>query len=132
MISAFSRRQLANYAVNQLLDGASSAKLARQLAASLIVSKRQNQADLLIEDIFQELENRGQLAKVRLTSASQLSAQLKSQLANFLKRAIGVDEVIFEEIIDKEVIGGTKVETANHSWDKTLARQLTELRRSIV
>ena len=126
-----SRRALARYAVDQLLAGDKPAKISQQLAASLIAAGRQNQGNLLLSDIAEELENRGLLAQAVLTSATNLSASFKKQLASQLKRSVGVKDIILDEQIDASVIGGFKVSTANHSWNKTIARKLADIKGTI-
>lgn len=123
-----SRRQLAAYGADQLLSGKRPATVARELAAALITSRRQAQAELLAQDIAWELETRGKVANAQITTASALSEQLRKQITAHVKRAAQVDSVIINENIDKSVVGGIRIDTASHSWDKTLSRKLAEIR----
>ncbi len=101
------------------------------LAAVLKESRRTNEAELLTRDIALELEQRGNHAEALVTSATPLSDELRKQLTRFIKSKAKVSDVSIEENIDKSVIGGVKIETAVHSWDKTIARQLTNLKEAI-
>lgn len=130
-MSSFSRRQLAHYAVERLLDGESPATLSKHLSAALTAAKKQKEADLLLNDIAHELESRGLLARATVTSASRLSPTLRKQLINKIEKAAKVREVVLTENIDEDVIGGIKVETANHSWDNTLVRRLADIKGGI-
>ena len=123
-----SRRQLAAYATEQLLGNAKPAKIARELAAILIISRRQNQAELLADDIGWELERRGQAANASVVSAHKLSEQLRKAITAHIKKSADVKEVIINETVDPEVLGGVRIDTAAHSWDKTLRRQLTAIK----
>jgi F-type H+-transporting ATPase subunit delta len=123
-----SRRQLAVYAADQLLDNARPAKIARELAAILIISRRANQAGLLADDIGWELERRGRAANATVVSAHTLSEQLRKDITAHVKKAAGVKEVIINQTVDPSVLGGVRIETAAHSWDKTLSRKLTEIK----
>lgn len=127
----FSRRSLAHYAVQQLLEGKSPAVVSKHLAAALIAAKKHKEADLLLSDISQELESRGLLAQATVTSANKLSAQLKTRLNANIKKAVGVKDVSINEVIDQSVIGGVRIETASRSWDQTVARKLSEIRGGI-
>ncbi len=127
----FSRRQLAKYAVNQMLAGQSTASLAKQLAAALLAARRQREAELFLADIDQEMEDRGLLAKARVTTAQPLSKALRQEIAKLIKQQAAVKETILVEEIDKAVIGGIKIETANHAWDKTLKRTLADIKEAI-
>ena len=123
-----SRRQLAGYAADRLLDKARPSKVAQELAAILIASRRQNQAELLAEDIGWELERRGQAANAAVVSARGLSEQLRKDITAHIKKAAGVKQVIINEAVDPSVLGGVRIDTAAHSWDKTLRRKLTDIK----
>jgi F0F1-type ATP synthase delta subunit len=128
---SLSRRQLAVYAADQLLAGKRVSSIARDLAAVLVNSRRANQAELLAQDIAWELEHRGEVANATVTSAHELSEQLRKQISNFVKQSAKVNQVIINENLDESVIGGVRIETAAHSWDKTLSRKLTEVREVV-
>ncbi len=125
-----SRRRLAQYATKQLLAGQSARKVAKQLAAILIESKKSKDAGLLAKDIAWELECRGKLAQAQVTSAVGLSDLLRKELLSFVKQAAKVDQVNLQERVDKSVIGGVYIETAAHAWNKTIAKQLTDIREA--
>lgn len=126
-MTSLSRRQLARYAADQLLDNQPARKVMAELAAVLVQSRRAGQAELLASDIAWELEHRGKLATAQVTSAYKLSDGLRKQIDAYVKKAAHVDEVIIDENIDESVIGGLRIETAAHSWDKTIKRQLTDI-----
>ena len=127
MIS-FSRRQLAHYAVEEILAKQHPAVLAKRLAAALIASGRGKEVEMLLSDIDQELEDRGLVAQARVISARQLSDDLQRELAAKIKELADVKEVVATHKVDKDVLGGFRVETANHAWDKTSRRMLMRLK----
>lgn len=127
----FSRRQLAKYAVDQLEASKSPALIAKHLAAALIEEKMHKQSDLLINDIFEELENRGLMANAKVTAARTLSKDLLNNLKNQVKEVTKVKEVSLEEKIEPSVIGGFRLETSRYTWDKTIARRLSEIKGGI-
>jgi len=124
-----SRRLLASYGATQLIAQRPVAEIARELGSVLIASRRQKEADLLVSDIAWELEHRGQTANTKLISAFPLTQSLKEEIQSFVKQAAKVDSVILDEQIDKNVLGGVRIETAQHAWDKTLARALADIRK---
>ena len=128
MTSPVSRRQLASYATTQLLAGKSPKLLATELAAVLASLGRQSEAELLISDVIWELEKAGKLARAKVTSAAPLSAKLCQQLAGQVKDVAKVDVVAIEEEIDKQVIGGVRIETAGRAWDFSVAHGLKAIR----
>jgi F0F1-type ATP synthase delta subunit len=130
MSHSLSRRQLAEYAATQLLKGANTKEVAARLAAVLKETKRVHEAELLARDIAWELETRGKIATANVTSASPLSESLRADIIEFIKNAGKTNEVSLEENIDKSVLGGVKIETAVHLWDKTLSTKLRNIREA--
>lgn len=126
-----SRRQLAAYAADQLLANQRVSAIAKELAAVLVNSRRANQAELLASDIAWELERRGAAANATVTAAHGLSEQLRKEISSFVEKSAKVDQVIISQNIDESVIGGVRIDTAAHSWDKTLSRKLTDIREAL-
>jgi F-type H+-transporting ATPase subunit delta len=123
-----SRRALANWAAEQLVDGKSAKSVAKHLAAVLQQSAMTNQVEFLMNDIAWELEQQKALAVGKVITANDLSRQLEQALANQIQKATGAKEVVIEKSIDKSVIGGLRIETASNVWDATVARKLSELK----
>jgi F0F1-type ATP synthase delta subunit len=125
------RRQLAKYAVDELAAKRPTAEIASHLAAVLVMQKRKSEAELLVADIGQELEARGLLAQVRVTSAHLLSAEQLAKLGLQLRKKLAVDGVELSGRIDKKVLGGVLIESANRRWDLTIKKQLNTIRESL-
>lgn len=123
-----SRRALANWAAEQLVDGKSAKSVAKHLAAVLQQSAMTNQVEFLMNDIAWQLEQQKALAVGKVITANDLSRQLEQALANQIQKATGAKEVVIEKSIDKSVIGGLRIETASNVWDATVARKLSELK----
>lgn len=126
-----SRRQLAHFAVEQLISGQSLQKVSKQLAAVLVATNKRKEAELLLNDIAQELESRGLIANAIVTTATPLPGGLRTELRAQIEKAAKVNRAVIDEEISKDVIGGFKVETANHTWDKTIARRLADIKGGI-
>lgn len=127
----FSRRQLAKYAVEELLIGKKPvAEIAKHLAAALAAEGKSKQVELLLADIDSELEQRGLLAKAKISSAHPLPAKLKKELESSIKKAAGVERLIVEHSTDPDLIGGIRVETSTRSWDRSLKRVLRAVRET--
>jgi F-type H+-transporting ATPase subunit delta len=127
-MTKLSRRVMAEWGAQQLLDGQSARQVAKALAALLEESNRLGEVDFLLEDIAWELEHRRALAIGKVTSAYPLSAKLESELKGYLKKSTGAQQVLLENKVDKSVIGGVRLETAGQVWDNTIKRKLSELR----
>lgn len=127
-MSKVSRRSLARYAADQLQAGKSANSVAKNMAAELTESGRLNEVEFLLNDISAELESRGKLAVASVTSAYELTPQLREALASKIKKVADVEAVILDENIDKSVLGGVRIETSGRIWDHTIARKLLLLR----
>ncbi len=92
---------------------------------------QQRDIEFLLGDIAAELENRRALTLGRVTSATPLSAELRSALRTRLKRVSGAPHVLLEETVDKSVVGGVRIETSSRVWDSTVARKLIDLKEAI-
>lgn len=125
-----SRRALARYAADQLIAGLSASVVARHLAASLIDSQRQKEVQLLLADVNYELQSRGRLAAATVTTTVELSTSLKNEIVSLVKKTSKVEQVILTKQIDKNIIGGVRIETAERTWDKTVIGQLNKLREA--
>jgi len=123
-----SRRALAHWAAAELTSGKPAGSVARHMAAILKQQGMVNQVDFLIGDIEWELEQQGSLVFGVVTSARPISKQLESALKSQLKKVSKAGDVALENVVDKEVLGGLRVETSRHVWDQTIARKLSELR----
>lgn len=126
-----SRRQLARFAVDEIQSGSSIDSIAQKLAAALSETKMKKDSELLLADIAHELEERGLVVSAKVTTASPLSADLRHEISSKIKVVTKAQAVSLDEIIDKDVIGGMRIETANHSWDKTTKSFLEELKEKI-
>jgi len=125
-----SRRQLAKYAADRLEQGVSLKDVAAHLAAVLASSKRGGQSRQLAEDVAFEMESRGLRTEATLTSARPLGDDLIGQLEKFIKAETKTDKVIINQVVEPEVIGGVRIETARRSWDQTIKRRLTDIRET--
>jgi len=127
MARKLSRRDLAQYAARQLTDGAPYKKIAMQLAAYLIESRRTNELSVIIRDIAAHLTDMGHVAGT-LTSAHELNAETVKAIEAFTKQKTGASNVSLDTIIDELVLGGIKLELPGTELDTTITRQLTILK----
>lgn len=127
-MKALTRRQLAIYAADKLLDGQSAEKLATELSGELYSTKRFKQTEMLIADVNKELEQRKKLAKCQVTTARPLSSAETKKLIKRLEQMTGALKIQLEFSIDKSVLGGIKLKTALWERDSTIKSQIDSLR----
>jgi F-type H+-transporting ATPase subunit delta len=125
------RRKVARFALDEIGRGTQPKKVASALAAELVETKRINEAKLLISDIAELAENDGQSAQVVVSSAHELKNRQLEEIGDILKKQLGVSSVVVENRVDKNLIGGLKIDTATRSIDKSVARQLNIIKEQI-
>jgi F-type H+-transporting ATPase subunit delta len=123
-----SRRRLAKEVVKAIIANPErKADLLKQLAAFLIVNKKANQADLLMLDIANELDQSQGLVVAEVSSARPLSVASKNAIKSRLKAQTGAKNVELNEQIKPELIGGIVVRTPKFELDASVKRQLTQI-----
>ncbi len=119
-------KQLARYAADQILRGASSKKLAEAVAALLVAERRSRDVGTFGRLLETELALRGK-TQVVVTSASPVDSLIKERLAALL----GVEGALFHEVIDPDVVGGVRAATQHARVDLTVAGQLKAFKQAI-
>lgn len=127
MAEAISRRKLAQYVADRLVNGEPVKEVLRGLAAYLIETHRQREARLIVRDIESALLARGTAVATAL-SARQLSEEAKQSLDSFIKNQYGnVERVIIRETIDSSLIGGIRLELPGKQLDASVKTRLEKL-----
>lgn len=121
-----SRRKLAAYYADQLLAGTSPAKLAKQLAAYLIDTRRTREYELVVRDIEAALAERGTVI-ADVTSAYSLSASSKTDITALIGKLRSATTVKLREHIDPSVLAGVRIDLPGEQLDQTAKRKLTRL-----
>jgi len=127
MARKISRRALATYGADQLLEGVALEPITQQIAAYLVESHRIKELDLLVRDIQTILAERGHVFG-EVVSAYELSEATKKSIQEFTKQATGASDVRLEAVVDPAVLGGVKLRLPGKEYDATIARSLTTLR----
>lgn len=125
MTDKLSRQKLATYIADQLKAGDSDAL--NQLAAYLVETGRTDEADRIVLSA-QELLERDGYVYAEVTTATKLSADMKTKVADLLQAT----DIEIKETIDPDVLGGIRVKTPSRLFDATIARRLQNLRESKV
>lgn len=118
--------QLAAYAVDQLEDGAQMSDVATEIASVLLDERRTRDVAAVLRAIERELELRGKV-QVTVTSAHEVSDAVKMRLAELM----GVENPVFETVIDKSVIGGVKAQAGEKQIDLTARARLNKFKQQL-
>ena len=127
MPGRLSRRSMAEYIAEGLVEGKNKKTLFKQLAAYLVDSRRTKELDLIIRDIEWKLAEKGYV-QATITSAFDLTAQTTKALEAFVKAETKASKVSLEKKLDPSVLGGVKISVPGREIDQTVAHQLTVLK----
>ena len=122
-----SRRKLANQAARRIAAGEVKATVLRELAAYLIDSGREREAELLVRDIETAMLSHG-VAVGTVVSARKLSADALATIEGFVKHHYkNTSKVVLRERLDTSVIGGVKLILPDKQLDATIQTKLDKL-----
>lgn len=128
MAQRFSRRTIARTVAAGLLARPSDQKVwIGRAAAYLIANNRQNEAEVLAQDIAHELFVQGGQLSVDVVSARALSSGVKAELVQMLKSATGASHVSMSERYDPSLIGGLVARTPNAQLDLSVRTKLKQI-----
>lgn len=121
------RKDIARAVAAQLEAGASTQKLARELAQYLIEERRSGELESIMRDVQALRHETADVLEANVTSAFPLTAQTKAHIAKLLP----AKKVIMNEQIDASVIGGVRIEAGSTLIDATIKRQLEQVKQGV-
>lgn len=128
-MGSFSRVKLADK-VAEMLAKQSEKSLAKKIAAYLIEKGKTNELNSLSRDIMQARKNRDNIIELTAISSHALSeTQLEAIKRTVLKISPKADKVIINQKIDESIIGGVRLEFANHLLDLSVSAKLNKLKQ---
>lgn len=119
------RKQLAA-AIAELMRTKPLERVAKEVAAYLAAERRTKELDSLMRDVMQYRAQYEGVIEADAYSAYPLSSQVKAEI----KRILDADKLVLNEIIDKNVIGGVRVESSDTQLDLTVRSRLERLKAS--
>lgn len=123
--AAIARALLALYNEGKKMD-----QLVRSLAAFLTTEHRQADAQAIVRELERLLLNTEGKLYIHASSAYALGEVQKAEISRIFNQQTTAKEVIIQETIDPDVIGGVRLQTADHQLDLTLQRQLQQLKHA--
>lgn len=121
-----SRRTVARYAAGVVMNGSQDDKAAilQQLAAYLVASKKQSEADMLVLDIMREIQDQFGVAQCRIVSARPLTDELTEAITRMVQANTGVKSVVSHAEVDTDLIGGFIASTPTFTIDASIQGKL--------
>jgi F-type H+-transporting ATPase subunit delta len=100
--------------------------------AELISMRRENKLDNILDKYCQIFDEITGNLKVKLTSARDLDkSELEFLEAEIMKRS-GAKKIVFEKIIDKDVLGGVVIEYDSKVLDISLKNRIKLLKEELI
>lgn len=101
----------------------------RRLAAYMVVNGIADEVDLLINDLAHELHQQAGLLTAEVSSARQLSSQVRQSLQDLLRNQTGVEttQVVLHETTDQSLLGGFVARTPDAEIDASVRSKLDKL-----
>lgn len=123
-----SNSTIARALLADLTVGKSTQDISRSLAAYLIEERRMGDLSTILRDIERQLLQQDGKLYVQAETAHSLSAQQSAEIQKIFMAQTGAKQVIIQETINPDVIGGVRLTTADHQLDLTVRRQLQRLK----
>lgn len=123
MATRISRRKIAEYAAERLLNGEKTSAVVKEIAAFLLETRRTREGKLIVRDIELALAQRG-VVVASVTSAFPLTDALKTEIS----KLVGGKELVLRATVDPSVLGGIRLTTPGKRLDATLRRKIQSLK----
>lgn len=126
---SFSRSKLADK-VTEMLRKEDRSELAKKVAAYLVENNKTSELNSLSRDVMQARKSRDGIVELTAISSHELSnEQIEAIKQTVLKMSPNAKEVIVNRKVDGSVIGGVRLEFANHLLDLSVSAKLNKLKQ---
>ncbi len=129
-MSRVSNTSLARATLAQLKSGKNMAQATKSLAAYLTLERRLGDSQAIIREVERILLSEDGKLYVHATSAFALSEVQMAEITKIFAEQTGAKDIIIHQTIDSDVIGGVRLQTADHQLDLTVQRQLQRLKHA--
>lgn len=127
-MSKASRRTIARIVAAKLAaPNADGRHIMQEVAAYLVQHNMVGDADVLINDIADELYTQSGRLVVEVTSAHALTDEARNNLSEYLQAKTGADSVELHEMVDEQLIGGLIAKTPSAELDVSVRNTLRQL-----
>ncbi len=103
----------------------SADKLAKTIADYLVQERRTGELDAIMREVLRQRHNKDGISEVTLSSAFPLSKKTKASIAAL----VGGKNVVINENIDTDLLGGVRVESNEEMLDLTVRTRLNRLKQ---
>ena len=108
--------------------GRSAERLGREIAAYLLDENRTGELDSLLRDVVAHRAKDG-IVEVTAVSAHELSGEVRRDIEKLVReRFENVEDIIIDQRIDTDVVGGVRLELIDEQLDLTVRGTLNRFR----
>lgn len=111
-------------AINDLSQKSTDDKaLAKEIAAYIVAERRSADLGAIMREVAR-LRSQSGIVEATVTTARPLSDNVRSSI----KQLLNSDQAVINEVIDKTVIGGVRIEANEYYLDLTVRNRLNRLK----
>ncbi len=126
------RSKLAEVIALKMSNSKDSTRLAREIAAYLITTRRLNDLDSLLRDVIDYRDKHG-LTELTITSVNKLASQIKQDLINLSVPNNKQQRLIVNEDQDPTLIGGVRVAiAADRVLDLSIKGKVNQFKQLVI
>lgn len=100
--------------------------LAKKIASYLVYERRSSDLDIIMREVARQQLAQG-VTEVTLTTASPVSKAVMSEV----KHLLGDRKAVINQVIDKNIIGGMRLEANDFYLDLTVHNRLNKLKAGV-
>lgn len=86
----------------------------------------------ILAKLRKTMSQEDKILEVNLWSAFLLTEDKKKEIASFLKKRHKVEQIIFNENVEKKLLGGYRIEANNEIIDMTIDSQIKKLQEHLI
>ncbi len=102
----------------------SSNDLATKVSAYIVESRRTSDLGTIMREVERLRQLLHNITEVTITTAVTATPAILSEV----KRILGNNELVINQVIDKSVIGGVRIESSNYYLDLTVRNRLNKMK----
>ncbi|MEK7564081.1 MAG: F0F1 ATP synthase subunit delta [Patescibacteria group bacterium] len=104
----------------------------RNIATFLSKKRLLNKSEKILASLKKIINKEEGRILVKVSSVEKISPNTKKELDDFLKKRYKAREIIFQEVINKEVLGGIRLEIENEVIDLSVKNRIDKLQEYLI
>ena len=123
MSNRLSRKKIAEYIAQSITAKSDQGPVLVMVAGYLIANQRVKEIDLIMDEVYYELQSYG-IVNAQVSTREKLLAETRSNLMSFISEQTGAKNVLLDEITDPSIIGGMRLKLPRVALDSTINNKL--------